>query len=155
LTFEENKGTNILGVFFYEFCKNEYSIKSAGPILEKLIIDTTVDFELNFLIDENKKFIFLEILDKKFSEIGIDSELAIIFVEVLFNSLEFDKEPEENFDKFVKENENSIINLYQILQNFEFGFQTELISRIEFKNIAYLTSIAFLKRLIFIYCLEF
>jgi hypothetical protein len=154
LTLEENKGTNILRVFFDEFCKNEHSIKSAGPILEKLIIDTTVDFELNFLSDENKKFSFLEILDKKFSEIGIDSELAIVFAEVLYNNLEFDKDPEENFDEFVKENEKLIINLYRILQNFEFKFQTELISKIEFKNIAYLTSIAFLKRLILIYCQE-
>ena len=110
LTLEENKDSNMLGVFFDEFCKNEYSIKSAGPILEKLIIDTTVDFKLNFLSDENQKSIFLEILDKKFSETCIDSDLAIIFLEVLYNNLEFEnKEPEEDF---------------------EFGYQPQLISKI-------------------------
>ena len=154
LALEENKDKAILSVFFDQSCEHEYSVRSAGPILEKLLKNITIDIDLNFLIVEDETSSFLEILNEKFVKIGLDSELAIIVVQVLYNNLEFDEEPEDNFEDFVTNNESKIFNLYEVLQNFEFGFENKLIKDIKCKNIAYLSSIAFLKRITLVYCQE-
>jgi hypothetical protein len=111
----------------------------------------TINLELDFLA---KDFLLLQIINEKLGEIGIESNFAVILVEVFRMNLKFLAAEKFNFKEFINLNQNVLKDLHGILKNFENGFQNTLIAKIKYKNIAYLTSIAIFKNIISLYCKE-
>ena len=158
LMLEENfKDKHVFKIFFDQFCKNEFSLKYAGPIFEKLLKSIRIDIGLKFLANESEENFFVDILDQKFNEIGIQSPLAIIFVETIGNKVGIDAKKLESkfFEKYLNKNRDAINYLYKVLESSVSGLiGSEDIKNIKNKNIAALTSIAVFKRLITVYCKE-
>ena len=138
----------IMSVFLDRFIANEYSKKAVGVMFYKIITRNlkNIDINLNCLKDKDDSNILME-LEKKFGEIIIDSDLAFIFCDSLQKMIKY-----EDFIDYVRENQNEILNLFDIVKSYECKIPNKFIDKTKYKNLAYLISLAYLKLIIYDYC---
>jgi hypothetical protein len=121
--------------------------------------------ELNFLSSENESP-FLETLDAFLAKVGLDSNFAMILIEILSNGItdvddaieilrkKNEEILQENLEEEVEDSKRPILNLYNLLRNQEYGFESDFTKSIQYKNIGYLTSIAYFRKIIESYCFD-
>jgi hypothetical protein len=155
----------IISLFFEQISKSTTLLKSSSSLLQKLFNNIDVDIELNFVSSE-KESPFLETLDTFLAKIGLDSNFAMILIEILLNCLTdvddtiqilrktSEEIQQENLQETVDQTNMSILNLNNLLKNQENGFESEFTKSIEYKNVGYLTAIAYFRKIIESYCID-
>ena len=151
LFFELNNDINKLSAFLDRFFKNKNSIRIAGSLFSKIMKSFKFDISLGFLIKEDENnlpnYVYLEVLDKKFKEIGLESDFAFLFCDSLQKIIKKDID-----QIFIVSNKENLYSLFEVLKSYSDDIQNELINKIKYKNIAYLTSLAYLKLAMLTYC---
>ena len=140
LALDENyQNEEMLNTIFDHFSKDKYAIPISGPLFENIIAsrNINIDLNLNFLTHES---VLLKIINDKLSEIGVESDFAVIFVEVMSKNIEF----VDDFKSFVKSNLDNLKHLFEVLKNCENALKPE----IRYTKIALLTSLAIFRHLI-------
>ena len=175
LNVEITNETKIIEKVFDHFGKNPNLIKSSSILIGKLFESVYISIDLGFLKNDNAEF--LSVMDAKLNDFGLDSNFAIICIEIISNQISDYEKIVKLYEMDLNENQNnestdsdqeaiddneeiieyldiqsSLMNLFNLLKNFENGFISEEILLIKHKNIAHLTSIAYIRFFIEKYC---
>lgn len=177
LNVEITNETKIIEKVFEQFEKNPNLIKSSSMLIGKLLENISITIDLNFLKINNAEF--LNVMDRKLTDLSLDSNFAIICIEIISNQIsdyenifkpqEMEPKQEQNYESFESDQEldgeivekkanldiqSLLLNLFNLLKNYETGFISEEINLIKYKKIAYLTSIVYFRFFIEKYCEE-
>jgi len=153
----------IIEFVFNELNSNPELIKYSVILFQKLFKEFEIDISLEFL---TKKSLILDAIEINIEKMGIDSNLSLVLMQVLSNQLQDieekdddDEDEDQNFnilnvfnkpidDEELKECENSIKELFNLLLNYENDFRNEFTETIKYKQIGYLTAVLYFQKLL-------